>query len=86
MYVFILFGVSLFLDGFHSIDLAQHYYQRGNFNALEMNSLGDTITIDNMYSAGLRDIFIGFVLFGIGSAYFGILYSEIIKMWKHGTK
>ena len=71
-YVFLVLGIAIFFLGFHSIDLTQHFYYRNGLSNdyVELTLIGDEMTIDDAYMMGLKQIIVGFFMFGIGNAFF----------------
>ena len=73
-YTILIFSISIFLSGFHSVDIAVHYFKSGTDNHwVEKDLLFKTYSIDDVYVGGIGEMFVGAVLFGGSMFYLGYL-------------
>jgi hypothetical protein len=64
-------GVWLFGLGFHSVDLATHFYYANCIDGTERSLLIDSNSIDSVYMQGISFFVIGFVMSSSGFLFFG---------------
>ena len=69
-------GIALFFMGFHSVDLAVHYFQTPNWHEYVEVSLTQNFKIDEMYMYGIIEMVVGLIISTFSAFWIGYFWKE----------